>query len=112
MMSGTCLAMGLVHLVVWLRRRQEPHLLMFAVSAIAIAVLGVAEVRLMTAESVGAMVRWLRFAHLPVFFVIAGLVAFVHFFFRTGRLWLACTVVALRAAVLAANYLSEVNATY
>jgi len=86
MMSGTCLAMGLVHVVVWLRRWREPHMLMFSVSAIAIAGLAVSEAGMMAAASIEEMVRWLRFAHVPVFFVLAGLVAFVQLFFGTGRL--------------------------
>ena len=38
MMSGVGLAMGLLHLVIWLRRSRELHLLMFSISALAIAV--------------------------------------------------------------------------
>ena len=60
MMSGTCLAMGLVHVVVWLRRWREPHMLMFSVSAIAIAGLAVSEAGMMAAASIEEMVRWLR----------------------------------------------------
>jgi signal transduction histidine kinase len=112
MMSGACFAIGLVHLVIWLRRRREPHILMFGVSAIAITVLAVCEVAMMTAASVEEMVRWLRFGHVPVFFVLCGLVAFVQFFFGTGRWWLAAGVIALRAGVLLASFLSEVNANY
>ena len=58
---------------------------------------------MMSAQSVAEMARWLRFAHLPVFFVLLGLVAFVQLFFGTGRLWLAGTVVVLRVAVLGVN---------
>ena len=112
MMSGTCLAMGLVHLLIGLRRRQEPHFILVGVSAVAIAVIGIVEARIMSAGSVSEVVRWLRFAHVPIFLMLVGLVGFVHLFFGTGRTWLACTVVALRALVLLATYLSPVNANY
>src|SRR5688572_14965241 len=60
-----------------------------------------------------ARVRCLgRWFHVPNFFAVVGLVAFVHLQFGTGRAWLAGLIVALRAVLLALNFLLDPNVTW
>src|SRR5206468_7056621 len=78
--------------------------LVFSVLAISVAIFAALELALMraqTPEQFGELVRWL---HVPLWVMIASLVAFVRLYLRAGRRWLAWTVVSVRTLSLILNF--------
>src|SRR2546430_12636846 len=110
--SGACLMLALMHLVVWWKDRTLRANLVFAVMAIAVAVLAALELAMMQAETpeqFGIAVRWL---HVPVWVIVASLVIFVRLYLRAGRRWLAWTVVGVRTLSLILNFIFSPNINY
>jgi two-component system, LuxR family, sensor kinase FixL len=106
-------ALGLVLAAVcalaWLVDRRDLAKLTFCIIAIATAAATPFELGMMqapTAEALGAYLRWY---HLPIFFVLLGQVLFVHFYLGTGRPALLWTFIAMRVFVLLANFLVQPN---
>src|SRR5881296_3314378 len=110
--SGACLALALMHFVVWWKDRTARANLIFAVMATAVAVLAALELAMMRAETpaqFGIAVRWL---HVPAWVIVASLVAFVRLYLRAGRRWLAWTVVGMRTVSLILNFVFSPNINY
>jgi two-component system, LuxR family, sensor kinase FixL len=77
MVASACLTLAMTHLTVWFRHTdQRAHLLMSvaAISAGAIAAFELLLMRAQTTQQFGTLLRW---AHLPVFFVVVSIVGFV-----------------------------------
>ena len=110
--AGAALAMAGAHGALWLFDRRGLPNLAFSVVALAVAGLAIAELGMMQAASAAAYGQWVRWFHVPNFFAIVGLVAFVHLQFGTGRAWLAGLIVGLRVTILALNFLLEPNVTW
>jgi hypothetical protein len=53
-----------------------------------------------------------RWSHVPLAVFVISVVGFVRLYFSAGRLWLACTVIGLRLAALALNFLTGVNVNF
>lgn len=111
-LGGTSLTLGMVHLLVWLRQRDQRAHLMFGLAAGSIAILAIFELLMMRAQTPTAYADLLRWAHMPVALLVISLVGFVLLHFRTGRLWLGLTVCALRAGALLADFLTGVNLNF
>ncbi|HVJ23939.1 MAG TPA: hypothetical protein VM756_08390, partial [Burkholderiales bacterium] len=92
--------MGGAHGALWILDRRRLANLAFGVVALAVAGIAIAELGMMNSASAPEYGAWVRWFHLPNFFAIAGLVAFVHLQFGTGRAWLAGLIVGLRAVLL------------
>src|SRR5438874_10790420 len=110
--SGACLTLALMNCVVWWKDRTARANLVFSVLAIAVASFAALELALMraqTPEQFGEVVRWL---HVPVWVMIASLVAFVRLYLRAGRRWLAWTVVGVRTLSLILNFTFWPNINY
>jgi len=110
--SGGCLTLALMNCVVWWKDRTARANLFFSVMAIAVAVFAAFELALMqtqTPEQFGELVRWL---HVPLWVMIASLVAFVRLYLRAGRRWLAWTVVGARTLSLILNFTFWPNINY
>jgi hypothetical protein len=60
-------------------------------------------------ERFGALMRW---AHVPLFVVVAGIVGFVSLHFGTGRWWLGSAAVGVRLVSLVANFIFAPNLSY
>jgi PAS domain S-box-containing protein len=108
---GACATMALPHLFIGLKDREWKNLL-FAVAALAVAGIAFGELRIMhsqTPEEIGRMIRW---THVPVFFLYVGVIGFVGFYFRTGRLWLGITACAARFAALVINFAFPPNLNF
>lgn len=104
--------LGCIHVAVWLSDRRALANLMFSFSAFAVAVIAGWELTLMHTDSVarfGALIRW---AHIPVFFLQVGIVAFVALHFGTGRPWLAWTSSVARLAAVVIGFIVEPNVNY
>lgn len=114
MMIGICLALGLLHLVIWVRRRGAEHLrfLLVALVAFSVCVFGYVEFRVMTAQSVSDALPFLRLGHSAIFVIFIALAVYVYVHLGTGRLWFLWLVVAARLAVLIADFASDVNINY
>src|SRR6266487_7017990 len=109
---GACLTLALMHLVVWWKDRTSRANLIFAVMAVAVAVLAALELAMMRAETpeqFGIAVRWL---HVPAWVIITSLVIFVRLYLRAGRRWLAWTVVGVRTVSLILNFVLSPNINY
>lgn len=100
MAAGACLTLGVVHLLVWCWDRFLRANLWFAGMAFSIALVALCEWSLMRARTSTEFLELHRWGHVATFLTIIGIVGFVQSYFRTGRPWLAWTVVALRALVV------------
>jgi signal transduction histidine kinase len=110
--AGAALTMAGAHGALWILDRRRLASLAFGVVALAVAGLSITELGMMHSASAPEYGAWVRWFHLPNFFAIAGLVAFVHLQFSTGRAWLAGLIVALRAVLLALNFVLDPNVTW
>ena len=103
--------MALPHLLIGLRRRGWESLF-FAVAALSAAGVAFSELEIMrsqTTEEIGRAHQW---GHVPIFFMIAGIAGFVHFYFRTDRLWLGLAAVAIRFVSLIINFAIPPNLNF
>jgi PAS domain S-box-containing protein len=112
MIASACLTLALVHLLVWLRRREALANLVFSLLAVATAVYAGCELWMMRAATPVAFGATLRWAHVPVWVVIVSLVGFVRLYLRAGRLWLAWTVCGVRTLALIINFVCTPNLNY
>lgn len=110
--GAAALTLGIMHLVVWLEEPRSLSNLVFAVSAIATAILSVCEMLAMRTHTTFGFARGIRWAHIPVFILFVSLVWFVRLYLDAGRPWLAWTVCGLRALALALNFAAPVNLDY
>jgi len=112
MVAAACLTLSAVHVLVWFRQRKARANFMFALLAVATAGMAASELAMMNAatpQDYGVRLRWFQ---APVWLAVVSLAAFVHSHLRAGRGWLAWTVIGLRTAVLAINFLSPTNVNY
>ena len=110
--AAVSLTLGAIQLIVWLQNRRALAHLAFSVTAVSVACVAMGEVVLMhtaSPQAFGEVVRWI---HVPIFFIIVGVVLFVGLFFGTGRWWLAGLVIAVRLWALVQNFLAPVNLNY
>jgi len=110
--AGTALTLAGVHGFLWLLDRRTSANLAFCVVAVSVAGISMAELGMMHSASPAEYGAWVRWFHVPNFLAILGLLAFVRLEFRTGRLWLAATIVVLRTGLLALNFTLPLNANW
>jgi two-component system, LuxR family, sensor kinase FixL len=110
--SGACLTLALMNCVVWWKDRTARANLAFSVLAIAVAIFAALELALMRAETPEQFSEVVRWLHVPVWVMIASLVAFVRLYLRAGRRWLAWTVVGVRTLSLILNFTFWPNINY
>ncbi len=112
MIASACLTLAVVHLLFWGRRREALANLLFALAAIATAVLAGFEVGMMhvqTISGIGAVQRWF---HVPIWVLFLSLVGFVRLYLSAGRVWLAWTACGLRTVSLILNFVFVPNVNY
>ena len=112
MMISACLALAMVHLLIWSRKRTAWASLFFALTAAATAAVAVFELWLMhaeTAQEFGVIMRW---GHVPYWVLIISVVVFVRVYLRAGRAWLAWTICVMRTISLLLNFLTGQNLNY
>ncbi len=110
--TGVCLALGLQHGFVWLRRRGNTAYLLIAIAALAAGANALVEVGMYTASSVeqyGAEIRW-SVAFIDLF--LGALIWFVVAWTGTARRWLAVVATCVLGIVLAINFLSPFGIVY
>lgn len=98
--AGGCLTLGAVHLLVWCWDRSLRASLWFAGVAFAVAVTAGVESLIMRAQTPEEFYVLHRWGHVTFFVTIVCVVGFVQSYFRTGRKWLAWSLVAVRVLIL------------
>jgi len=112
MVASACLLLAAIHFLIWCRQRMAWAYLLFSTSSVAIALLAGCEFWMMRAETPAQFATAVRWLHVPTWVAILSLVGFVRFHLRAGRLWLACTIFALRTLALLLNFLVGQNLNY
>jgi two-component system sensor kinase FixL len=107
--AGMSFALGLVYLVVWLRRPQQRQHLLFSIIAVAAALGACNELNMLAASTPGEFAAAGRIGHLTMGVAILLLPMFVRMRFDAGRPWLLYSLSALRVAVIAINLVSAVG---
>lgn len=112
MFGATSLTLGLVYLLVWVRRPTQYGYLLFFTTAASVAVFSIFELRMVRTPDPGEYAALLRWAHVPLVVVFVSLVGFVLVYFRSGRLWLGATACGLRVVALVLNFRTGVNVNF
>jgi PAS domain S-box-containing protein len=95
-----CLMLTGIHLLIWARERKRWSSLAFAISAMAVAGVAVAEFRSMHACSSQEIVADILWANVALMIMVGALVGFVRFSFGRGNLWIGGTAFGLHIIVL------------
>src|SRR5260370_5211253 len=78
--SGACLALALMHVVIWCKDRAARANLLFAIMATAVAVFAALELAMMRAGTPGQFGVAVRWFHVPAWVVGASLVGFLRLY--------------------------------
>ncbi len=108
---GACATMALPHLLIGVKRRTWENLL-FALTAFGVAGVALGELRVMHSQTTGEIGRAVQWTHLPVFFVVVGIVGFVRAYFGTGRVWLGIAACGTRFVSLILNFAFPPNLNF
>jgi signal transduction histidine kinase len=103
MIASACLAMGLLHLAVWVRLPRQIEHLLIVICAVSAAWLCVSEFLLFhaaTPEEAGAIFWW---GNIPTAVLAVGVAWFARISLKAGRLWLVWAITGLRAVGLIAS---------
>lgn len=112
MMGAASLMLGLIHLTIWVRQRDNVAHLIFSIVALSVVVLALCELLAMQAKTPDQYASVLRWAHPAVAVLVVSLVAFVQIQFRLGHSWLGLTACALRVGSLVPNFTTGVNLNF
>ena len=108
---GACVTMALPHLLIGIKRGAWENLL-FALAAVSVAGIAVGELAIMhsrTPEEIGRAIQW---SHLPIFFLVLGIIGFVRSYFGTGRPWLGIAAFVARLVSLVINFAFPPNLNF
>ena len=106
LIAGMFLALGLVQMLVWVRRRGERQYLIYAVFALGSAIGSLGELNALFAQDAAQYARALSSEHLGMGVALLCMPWFVRVRFGAGRRWLLWTATALRAVIVAISVLS------
>jgi PAS domain S-box-containing protein len=112
MIASACLTLAAMNLLVWLKKRTSWSNLLISLMAAGTAGVAFGELSMMMAETPAAFGRAVRWTHLPLWVVIVSLVLFVRQYLRSGRPWLAWTIVGTRTLALVLNFIFIPNINY
>lgn len=107
--AGACFALAFVYLMAWFKAVGERETLAFFALASSLGLMTLIEMFILlapTPEVAGRIVRW---AAIPVLMVFISLVAFLHLYFGSRRLWLGYLAIGLRLAATVANFAADLN---
>jgi len=112
MIAAACLTLAAVHLPVWWRNREARASLAFAIAAVSSAAIAYFELHMLKAQTPHEFAAALRWAHVPVVFLLLALAAFAYHYLDAGWRWLAIGGIALRLVSLVLNFTTGVNLNY
>jgi PAS domain S-box-containing protein len=110
--SGACLMLAGIHVVVWYKRRDQLAHLAFVITACSVTAVSELEFWMLHAQSTEQYAGLLRWSHLPFAFLLISMVAFVRLQLGVGRLWLGTLACVLRVASLLPNFMTGVNLNF
>jgi len=107
--AAASLVLSAIQITVWaLNRRALPNLA-FAISSLGLVGVAWCELAMMNSNSAHEWGEWVRWFHLPNFFMFVGMLLFVRLYLDAGRTWLFGLIVSLRTIILAVNFWVEPN---
>jgi PAS domain S-box-containing protein len=107
---GACsLVLACMYATAWAYDRKARASLAFAVEALAIVMTVVVELEMMHASTPEEWGEWVRWAQIPIFLRTVGLLAFIWYYFETGRAWLLWLLIGSRVVILVAGFLIDPN---
>ncbi|HEY0334661.1 MAG TPA: ATP-binding protein [Stenotrophomonas sp.] len=112
LIASISLMFGLVHLLIWWVHDRERVHLALAIAAYSLATLTIMERLALFSGSPMYAATVIRWMHVPVAFMIAGLVYTVHTSFGYGAPALAWSVIGLRLLVLVLDFTTGVNLNF
>jgi two-component system sensor kinase FixL len=107
--AAGALLLALMYGCVWIMDRQARASLAFAFESLAIVGAVIVELGMMRSTSAAEWSEWVRWNQVPVLVRTVALVAFIRFFFGTGRPWLMALVIGSRLIVAVGSFLMEPN---
>jgi PAS domain S-box-containing protein len=108
---GACVVMALPHLLVGLRGGARENFF-FVLAALSVGGIACGELAIMhsrTTEEIGRAIQW---THVPILFVVVGIIGFVHSYFGTGRPWLGIAACGVRFVSLLINFALPPNLNF
>jgi PAS domain S-box-containing protein len=109
LIAGMSLALGLVQLLVWARRRSERQYLVYAIVAIGTAGGALAELRQLMSRTPEEFAHALRLTHISMDTALLCMPWFVRVRFGVGRSWLLWSATGLRLLVLVVSLVSAMT---
>jgi PAS domain S-box-containing protein len=107
--AACALLLALMYGVVWLLDRRARAALAFSFESLAIVGSVVVELGMMYSTTPEEWGEWVRWNQVPILVRTAALMAFIRFYFETGRPWLMWSVIGTRVVVLVAGFLMDPN---
>jgi PAS domain S-box-containing protein len=101
--SSICVAVGLLHLMIFLRRREETVHLVFACMALCCAVATALDIRMHTATTVADFARFLKATNTVQGLLWIAFAWFIQFYARGGRRWPVLLVSGLYGLAIVLN---------
>ena len=109
MAAAAALLLGVVHALVWANDRQSRSSLAFSFLALSVVAVAAIELGMMHAHTPDEWGRWVRWCHLPLFFLIIGTFVFIRLYLGAGNWWLIAAIVTLRVVILVDNFTGYPN---
>src|SRR5689334_18605546 len=105
MIAASCLTIGAIHLLAWLRLRRAWTSLLLANLALTSAVFVGCHIAIMQVRTPDDAIVLLRWTYVPLSWALASLVLFIRQYLGTGRDWLLWGSLALRGITVVVNFL-------
>jgi PAS domain S-box-containing protein len=112
MVTSACLTLAVIHLVIWVKQKDQYAHLLLSVTAVSVAAIAVCELLSMYAQSPEQYGRIMWWGHIPIFSTAVSVVGFVRLYFNAGRWWLGYTACGLRLLDLIMNFFATPNLNY
>jgi PAS domain S-box-containing protein len=106
MAAAASITLGLLHLVIFLRKRNAVANLLFSIIAMGGAGLTFTELLLLNERDIQQYVSIVKISHLFVSVLLIPLVWLVYVYFKTARRWLALTITGIWAITLVISHFS------
>jgi PAS domain S-box-containing protein len=107
--ASGALMLAVMYGCVWLLDRQAKASLAFAFECLAIVGAVIVELGLMNSSSPEEWGEWVRWNQVPILLRTSALVAFIWYYFGTGRPWLMAAVIGSRLLIAVVGFMVEPN---
>lgn len=107
--ASSSLLLALMYGCVWLMDRKARAALAFSFEALSIVLSVIVELGMMYSTSPEEWGEWVRWNQVPVLLRTTALVAFIHYYFGTGRPWLMVATIGSRLFIAVAGFIIDPN---